>query len=182
MNDNETTTSFRSPKFKKAQTKEIIDIYNNNRENNEPKKNYRLLQDWFIDSHKNDPKFFNKLERIEIKEKLRELYDKKEFIDYQINKYENKLNDIESEIKNSNLDSYRKPEPKQITLTPKLERALDNLIGTCKQRGKFIYDDIPGQYFTGVSASFEVSRNDLKNIVKTKLEKDPDYIRNYDLK
>ena len=180
MTDNETTTSFRSPKFKKAQTKEIIDIYNNERGTNEPKKNYRLLQDWFIDSHKNDPKFFNKLEKIEIKEKLRELYDKKEFIDYQISKYENKLNEIENEIKNDSLDNYTKPEPKQITLTPKLERALDNLVGTCKQRRKFTYEEIPSEFFTGVSQTFEVKRTDLITAIKTKLENNPDYIRNYE--
>lgn len=180
MDNKETTTSFRSPCFRKAQTKEIIDIYNNEREPNEPKKNYRLLQDWFIDSHKDDPKFFNKLERIEIKEKLSELYDKKEFIDFQINKYESKLNEIENQIKNDTLDSYSKPEPKQITLTPKLERALNNLVGTCKQRGKFTYEEIPNEYFTGVSQSFEVKKTDLIRAIKTKLESNPDYIKNYD--
>ena len=180
MNDKETTTSFRSPCFRKAQTKEIIDIYNNERDTDEPKKNYRLLQDWFIASHKNDPKFFNKLERIEIKEKLRELYDKKEFIDFQINKYENKLNDIENEIKNGNLDNYNaKPEPKQITLTPKLERALNNLVGTCNQRKIFNYEEIPNEFFTGVSQSFEVKKTDLIRAIKTKLEENPEYIKEY---
>lgn len=180
MDKDITTTSFKSPKFRKAMTKEIIDIYNNEREANEPKKNYRLLQDYFIDGHKDDPKFFNRLERIEIKEKLKDLYDKKEFIDFQINKYENKLNEIESQIRNGTLDNYNKPEPKQITLTPKLERALDNLVGTCKQRRKFTYEEIPSEYFTGVSQSFEVKRTDLIKAIKTQLENNPDYIRNYE--
>jgi len=180
MKDNESTTSFRSPTFRKNQTKEIIDIYNNDREPNEPKKNYRLLQDYFIEGHKNDPKFFNVLERIEIKEKLRELYDKKEFIDFQINKYENKLNDIDSKINNKTLDSYNKPETKQVSLTPQLERAVNNLRGTCKQRGKHTYESIPREYFVGVSQQFEVKFIELTSYMKSQLEKDPNYIINYD--
>lgn len=178
MKENETITSFRSPEYRKAQTKEIIDLYNNEREPNEPKKNYRLLQDWFIDSHKQDPKFFNKLEKIEIKEKLRELYDQKEFIDYQIKKYENKLNDIDTELNNNTLDDYTEPEE---VLTPKLERALDNLVGTCKQRGKEQYEQIPIEYFTGVSQQFKVSNRELARALKEKLEKDPNYIINYEI-
>ena len=100
-----------------------------------------------------------------------EIKDIKENIKIQeiiLNRKETELKEIQGKLNNKSLDSYK--EPKQIKLTPKLEKGVNNLIGTCKQRGFKTFEEIPTELFTAVSGSFEIKRTDLIRYVKNNFE------------
>lgn len=89
--DNETTISFRTSRVRKAQAKKIIDIINDRRNVNQSKKNYRYMEEVFIQYYKENPYFLLDIELIEAEAELEELLEEKELLEYRIKKNRLKL-------------------------------------------------------------------------------------------
>lgn len=169
MNDYETTISFRTTKLKKTEIKEIIDIINNNKDINEPKKNYKILQEFFLDNYKNDDYFKFKLEEIELKEQIKQLTEDKEYLEYKINKCNAKLKDLENKLTT----------PERITLNPRLKKAFISFIETCKQYNINDLNLIPNELYTAKATTNGVKKTDLIRLVKNELKHNPNLIIDY---
>lgn len=167
--DNLTSYSARLTKTRKHQLQSIIDEYNEQREPNEPKKTLKYVHEFFIRSHENEPHFNLKIRMLDLQSEIKEIQEDIEIQQIRLNRKETELKEIQSQLNNKSLDSY-KPEPKQIKLTPRLENAVHNLIGTCQQRSFNNFEEIPNELFTAVSGSFEVKRTDLIRYVKNNFD------------
>ncbi|MBQ3414962.1 MAG: hypothetical protein IJH39_06375 [Clostridia bacterium] len=169
-NDNLTSYSARLTKTRKQQLQSIIDELNEQREPNEPKKTLKYIHEYFISSYKNEPNFNLKIRLLDLENEIKEIRELIETQEIILTKKENELKEIQSQLNNESLDNYNKKETKQVNLTPKLEKAVNNLIGTCKQRNINNFDKIPIEMFTAVSGSFEVKKTDLIRYVKNNFE------------
>ena len=180
VKDEETTVSFRTTRVRKAQAKRIIDIVNNRRRPNETKKNYKFMEEIFIEYYKNDPYFLLDLELIEAEAELENLLEEKEYIDFKIGKQQAKVNELLELKKHEKLDKYIKPEIDVVEETPILLRALNNLISLCKSKEAYELQDIKKEWITAKANTTEgVVSEDLELLLKQKLEEDPDLIRNF---
>ena len=169
MNDsNLTTYSARLTKTRKQQLQSIIDELNEQREPNEPKKTLKYVHEFFIKSYENEPNFNLKIRCLELENEIKDIKENIEIQQVILNRKETELKEIQGKLNNKSLDSFK--EPKQIKLTPKLEQAVINLIGTCKQRHYNNFENIPNELFTAVSGSFEIKRTDLIRYVKNNFE------------
>lgn len=170
MNDNLTSYSARLTKTRKQQLQSIIDELNEQRDINEPKKTLKYVHEYFIKSHENEPNFYLKIRLLDLESEIKEIKENIEIQEIRLNKKETELKEIQSQLNNKSLDSYKPETTKQIKLTPKLEKAVYNLIGTCKQRGFNTFEEIPNTLFVAVSGSFEVKKTDLIKYVKNNFE------------
>ena len=168
-NDNFTSYSARLTKTRKQQLQNIIDELNEQREPNEPKKTLKYVHEYFISSYKNEPNFNLKIRLLDLENEIKEIRELIEIQEIILTKKENELKEIQSQLNNKSLDNYNK-QTTQTNLTPRLEKAVNNLIGTCKQRNINNFDQIPIEMFTAVSGSFEVKTTDLIRYVKNNFE------------
>ena len=68
---NSTTISIRTTKIRKEEVRSILAVLNDKREPNERKKTDKYLEEFFIESYKQNPEFFSvKVELIEEKKEL----------------------------------------------------------------------------------------------------------------
>lgn len=179
--DNETTISFRTSRVRKAQAKKIIDIINDRRNVNQSKKNYRYMEEVFIQYYKENPYFLLDIELIEAEAELEELLEEKELLEYRIEKKQAKINDLYELKKNEKLDKYIKPDLEDVEETPFLLRALNNLISLCKSKKAYVYEDIKKEWITAkANTTEEVVPEDLEKLLIKKLEEDPDLIKNFE--
>lgn len=167
--DNLTTYSARLTKTRKQQLQSIIDELNEQREPNEPKKTLKYVHEYFIKSYENEPNFNLKIRCLDLENEIKNIKENIEIQQIILNRKETELKEIQSQLNNKSLDNY-KTETKQLKLTPRLEKAVINLIGTCKQRGFNSFEQIPNELFTAVSGSFQVKRTDLIKYVKNNFE------------
>lgn len=171
MSDYETTISFRTTKLKKAQIKEVIDNINHERDINEPKLNYKILQDVFLENINND-KLKLQVEKLELKEQIKQLTDKKKYIEFKLKEYDLKLKEIENKI-NETQTNINKP------INPRLEKALNSFFEVCQQRGYTDITIIPNELYTATAQSNEIKRTDLIRMVKKELKANPNLIIDY---
>lgn len=166
----ETTISFRTTKLKKAQIKEIIDTINHEKDINEPKINYKILQDFFLENITND-KLKLEIEKLELKNQIKNLKNQKEYIDFKINECTFKLNDIENKINNISQN--------QKLQNPRLKKAIISLVETCKQRGFTDISLIPKELYTATAQSNEIKKTDLIRLAKKEFNSNPNLILDY---
>ena len=179
--ENETTISFRTSKVRKAQAKRIIDIVNNRRKPKQAKKNYKFLEEVFIEYYKNNPAFLLDIEIIEAEAELDELLEEKEILEFRIQKKQDKINNLYELKKNEKLDKYLKPDLEDVEETPYLIRAFNNLISLCKSKGAYTYEEVKKEWITAkANTTEEVLPEDLEKYLIMKLEEDPDLIRNFE--
>lgn len=176
----ETSISFRTSRVRKAQVKRIIDIVNNRRKVKESKKNYRYLEEIFIQYYKENPTFLLDIELIEAESELEDLLEEKELLEYKIEKKQAKINDLYELKKNEKLDKYIKPNLEDVVETPYLKRAFNNLISLCKSKEAYVYEDVKKEWITAkANTTEEVVPEDLEKYLIMKLEEEPDLIRNF---
>lgn len=171
MSDYETTISFRTTKLKKAQIKEVIDTINHERNINEPKLNYKILQDVFLENINTD-KLKLQVEKLELKEQIKQLTDQEKYIKFKLKECDLKLKEIENKINETQINT-NKP------INPRLAKALNSFFEVCQQRGYTDITVIPNELYTATAQSNEIKRTDLIRIVKKELEENPNVIIDY---
>ena len=140
---NETSITIRTTKIRKKEVETILDIINENREPNERKLTKKYLEEFFIESFKENPEFFSvKMELIEEKKKLRKAKSKVEYYNKIVAKSEEKIVKLEGIIKNDSLDNYISDSSSDgILLDGELEIALEHLVKLCKVKGIYSLED-----------------------------------------
>lgn len=171
MSDYETTISFRTTKLKKAQIKEIIDAINHERDINEPKLNYKILQDVFLENINNE-KLKLQVEKLELKEQIKQLTEQKKYIEFRLKENDLKLKEIENKI-NETQTNINKP------INPRLKKALNSFFEVCQQRGYTDINIIPNELYTATAQTNEIKRTDLIRMVKKELKANPNLIIDY---
>ena len=183
---NETSISIRTTKVRKSEVRSILAFLNDKRKPNERKKTNKYLEEFFIESYKQDPKFFSvKVELIEEKKSLRNINRKIENLEYLKAKSEEKINKLESILANESLDNYTNSDTDSILVSGDFKKALNHLIMLCKNKNILTLDDwnkkLPSEY---VTASLNVVDSDItkKNLIKAfkqELTKNPNLIINF---
>lgn len=151
----------------------IINLLNENREPNEPKYNYSYAFTFLIDYYKSNPNFILHIREQQLKKDIEQLNEQKDIIEFKLNKKENELKEIQSQLNNKSLDSY-KPDTtsQQIILTKPLKNAFDTLINNCKQREIFNFDNIPDNMFFLIANIYKVDKHKLKEYARQNFNKE----------
>lgn len=181
---NETSISIRTTKVRKSEVRSILAVLNDKRKPNERKKTDKYLEEFFIESYKQDPKFFSvKVELIEEKKALRRLNREIENLEYLKGKSEEKINKLESILANDSLDNYTNSNSSNgILVSGDLEVALNHLISLCKAKNILTMEDwnvkMPSEFVTASLNVVEsdISKKDLIKAFKQELEKNPNLI------
>lgn len=181
---NETSISIRTTKVRKSEVRSILAVLNDKRKPNERKKTDKYLEEFFIESYKQDPKFFSvKVELIEEKKALRRINREIENLEYLKGKSEEKINKLESILANDSLDNYTNSNSSNgILVSGDLEVALNHLISLCKAKNILTMEDwnvkMPSEFVTASLNVVEsdISKKDLIKAFKQELEKNPNLI------
>lgn len=144
----------------------IINLLNDNREPNEPKYNYRYAYTFLIDYYKSNPNFILFIREQELKKDIEQLNEQKDIIEFKLNKKEQELKEIQSQLNNKSLDQYTPETSQQIILTKPLKNAFDTLINNCRQRKIFNFDNIPENMFFSIANTYKVDKHTLKEYAK----------------
>ena len=175
-NKNETSISIRTTKIRKEEVRSILAVLNDKREPNERKKTDKYLEEYFIESYKQNPEFFSvKVELIDERKKLRRINEKIEDLEYIKSKAEEKINRLESILANDSLDNYSEENSEEILKTGLLEKAFNHLLAVCKDRHIESIEQIPSELYTASLNVVEgkVRKTNLIRLVKQEFKKNP---------
>ena len=127
---NSTTISIRTTKIRKEEVRSILAVLNDKREPNERKKTDKYLEEFFIESYKQNPEFFSvKVELIEEKKELRRINRELEKLEFLKVKSEEKINKLQSILANDSLDNYSPDNSSNgVILDSTVKKALNHLI------------------------------------------------------
>lgn len=140
----------------------IIDVLNTNREPNEPKYNYSYAFTFLVDWYNSNPNYELHIKANQLKKDIELLNEEKEIIEFKLNKKENELKEIQSQLNNKTLDNYQTDTTsQQIILTKPLKNAFDTLKKNCNQRQIFNFDDIPENMFFTIANTYKVDKHKL---------------------
>jgi hypothetical protein len=180
---NETSISIRTTKRRKSEVRSILAVLNDKRKPNERKKTDKYLEEFFIESYKQDPKFFSvKVELIEEKKHLRNINREIENLEYLKGKSEEKINKLESILANDSLDNYANSDTNSILVSGDLKKALNHLIRLCKDKNILTLEDwnkkLPSEYVTASLnvVDSDITKKDLIKAFKQEITKNPDLI------
>ena len=180
---NETSISIRTTKQRKSEVRSILAGLNDKRKPNERKKTDKYLEEFFIESYKQDPKFFSvKVELIEEKKHLRNINREIENLEYLKGKSEEKINKLESILANDSLDNYANSDTNSILVSGDLKKALNHLIRLCKDKNILTLEDwnkkLPSEYVTASLnvVDSDITKKDLIKAFKQEITKNPDLI------
>ena len=134
---NETSITIRTTTIRKKEVETILDVLNEHRKPNERKLTKKYLEEFFIESFKENPEISSvKMELIEEKKKLREYNNKLEYYNNAKLKTEENIVKLEGILKNDSLDNYTSDSSSDgVIIDSNLEIALEHLIKLCKTKG-----------------------------------------------
>lgn len=183
----ETSITIRTTKIRKKEVETILDIINDKREPNKRKLTKKYLEEFFIESFKENPEFFSvKMELIEEKKKLRNYNEKLEYYNKLKANSEENIIRLEGILKNDSLDNYISDSSEGILLDSELGTALNHLVKLCKTKGIFSLEDRNKDFKTFeplVTASLnvvegKVAKKDLLLAFNQEIKKNPNLIIN----
>lgn len=181
----ETSITIRTTKIRKKEVETILDIINDKREPNKRKLTKKYLEEFFIESFKENPEFFSvKMELIEEKKKLRNYNEKLEYYNKLKANSEENIIRLEGILKNDSLDNYISDSSEGILLDSELGTALNHLVKLCKTKGIFSLEDRNKDFKTFeplVTASLnvvegKVAKKDLLLAFNQEIKKNPNLI------
>ena len=186
---NATSISIRTTKIRKEEVRSILAVLNEKREPNERKKTDKYLEEFFIESYKQDPEFFSvKVELIEEQKELRKLKKQLENTEYLIKKSEENINRLKSILANDSLDNYSSSNKSsnEIILDSDIIKSLNHLIKLLNSKSIFTLEDwnmninLVEQLVTASLNVVEgrVTKKTLVLAFKQELKKNPDLVIN----
>ena len=186
---NATSISIRTTKIRKEEVRSILAVLNEKREPNERKKTDKYLEEFFIESYKQDPEFFSvKVELIEEQKELRKLKKQLENTEYLIKKSEENINRLKSILANDSLDNYSSSNKSsnEIILDSDVIKSLNHLIKLLNSKSIFTLEDwnmninLVEQLVTASLNVVEgrVTKKTLVLAFKQELKKNPDLVIN----
>lgn len=189
---NSTTISIRTTKIRKEEVRSILAVLNDKREPNERKKTDKYLEEYFIESYKQDPEFFSvKVELIEEKKELRRINKILEQYGFLKVKSEEKINKLQSILANDSLDNYSSDissanSSNGVILDSDVKIALNHLIKLLDSKNIYTLEEwnrnlnLVEQLVTASLNVIEgrVTKRTLVLALKQELKKNPDLIIN----
>ena len=141
---NSTTISIRTTKIRKEEVRSILAVLNDKREPNERKKTDKYLEEFFIESYKQNPEFFSvKVELIEEKKELRRINRELEKLEFLKVKSEEKINKLQSILANDSLDNYSPDNSSNgVILKKKKKKALNHLIKLMNTKNIYTMEEL----------------------------------------
>ena len=141
---NSTTISIRTTKIRKEEVRSILAVLNDKREPNERKKTDKYLEEFFIESYKQNPEFFSvKVELIEEKKELRRINRELEKLEFLKVKSEEKINRLQSILANDSLDNYSPDNSSNgVILDSTVKKALNHLIKLMNTKNIYTMEEL----------------------------------------
>lgn len=141
---NSTTISIRTTKIRKEEVRSILAVLNDKREPNERKKTDKYLEEFFIESYKQNPEFFSvKVELIEEKKELRRINRELEKLEFLKVKSEEKINKLQSILANDSLDNYSSDNSSNgVILDSTVKKALNHLIKLMNTKNIYTMEEL----------------------------------------
>lgn len=141
---NSTTISIRTTKIRKEEVRSILAVLNDKREPNERKKTDKYLEEFFIESYKQNPEFFSvKVELIEEKKELRRINRELEKLEFLKVKSEEKINKLQSILANDSLDNYSPDNSSNgVILDSTVKKALNHLIKLMNTKNIYTMEEL----------------------------------------
>ena len=183
---NSTTISIRTTKIRKEEVRSILAVLNDKREPNERKKTDKYLEEFFIESYKQNPEFFSvKVELIEEKKELRRINRELEKLEFLKVKSEEKINRLQSILANDSLDNYSPDNSSNgVILDSTVKKALNHLIKLMNTKNIYTMEELNRNIKSVeqlVTASLnvvegKVTKRTLVLALKQELKNNPDLI------
>lgn len=189
---NYTSITIRTTKIRKEEVRSILAILNDNKEPNERKKTDKYLEEFFIESFKENPDFFSvKIELIDEKKELRRINRELEKYEYLKAKSEEKINRLQSILANDSLDNYSSDKSStnpsnEVLLNSDVKIALNHLIKLLDNKNIYTLEEwnrnlnLVEQLITASLNVIEgrITKRTLVLAFKQELKKNPDLILN----